>query len=59
MAADVGVNVALISRYFGSKEGLFQTVIAFDRILEKVVFYEELHDGKAACRRLRSISGGI
>lgn len=31
IAADVGVNVALISRYFGSKEGLFQTVIAFDR----------------------------
>src|SRR5437868_7385898 len=23
IAADVGVNVALISRYFGSKEGLF------------------------------------
>src|SRR6266516_3505303 len=59
IAADVGVNVALISRYFGSKEGLFQPVIAFDLILEKVVFYEELHDGKAACRRLRSISGGI
>lgn len=31
IAADVGVNVALIPRYFGSKEGLFQTVIAFDR----------------------------
>jgi AcrR family transcriptional regulator len=31
IAADVGVNVALISRYFGSKEGLFQSVIAFDR----------------------------
>ncbi len=31
IAADAGVNVALIPRYFGSKEGLFQTVIAFDR----------------------------
>jgi AcrR family transcriptional regulator len=31
IAADVGVNVALISRYFGSKAGLFQTVVAFDR----------------------------
>jgi AcrR family transcriptional regulator len=31
IAADVGVNVALIPRYFGSKEGLFQAVIAFDR----------------------------
>jgi AcrR family transcriptional regulator len=31
IAADVGVNVALIARYFGSKEELFQTVIAFDR----------------------------
>ncbi|MGH7883072.1 MAG: TetR/AcrR family transcriptional regulator [Candidatus Dormibacteraceae bacterium] len=30
IAADVGVNVALISRYFGAKEGLFKTVIAFD-----------------------------
>jgi AcrR family transcriptional regulator len=30
IAADVGVNVALIPRYFGSKEELFQTVIAFD-----------------------------
>jgi AcrR family transcriptional regulator len=31
IAADAGVNVALIPRYFGSKEGLFQTVMAFDR----------------------------
>lgn len=31
IAADVGVNVALIPRYFGSKEGLFQAVVAFDR----------------------------
>jgi AcrR family transcriptional regulator len=31
IAADAGVNVALIPRYFGSKEGLFQAVIAFDR----------------------------
>jgi len=31
IAADAGVNVALIPRYFGSKEGLFQTVVAFDR----------------------------
>lgn len=31
IAADVGVNVALIPRYFGSKEGLFQAAIAFDR----------------------------
>ncbi len=31
IAADAEVNVALIPRYFGSKEGLFQTVIAFDR----------------------------
>ncbi|MBV9231013.1 MAG: TetR family transcriptional regulator [Chloroflexi bacterium] len=31
IAADAGVNVALIPRYFGSKEGLFQTVIIFDR----------------------------
>jgi AcrR family transcriptional regulator len=30
IAADAGVNVALIPRYFGSKEGLFQAVIAFD-----------------------------
>jgi AcrR family transcriptional regulator len=32
IATDAGVNVALISRYFGSKEGLFQAVIAFDRL---------------------------
>src|SRR5262249_1508751 len=31
IAADVGVNVALIPRYFGSKEGLFQAAVAFDR----------------------------
>ncbi len=31
IAADAGVNVALIPRYFGSKEGLFQAVVAFDR----------------------------
>lgn len=31
IAADVGVNVALIPRYFGSKEELFQVVLAFDR----------------------------
>src|SRR6266516_1776718 len=31
IAADVGVNVALISRSIGSKEGLFKTVLAFDR----------------------------
>src|SRR2546427_11736646 len=31
IAADVGVNVSLVSRYFGSKEGLFQTAIVFDR----------------------------
>jgi len=31
IAADVGVNVALIPRYFGSKEELFQAVVAFDR----------------------------
>ncbi len=31
IAADVGVNVALIPRYFVSKEGLFQAVVAFDR----------------------------
>lgn len=30
IAADAGVNVALIPRYFGSKEGLFQAVVAFD-----------------------------
>lgn len=31
IAADAGVNVALIPRYFGSKEGLFRAVVAFDR----------------------------
>ncbi|HET8844083.1 MAG TPA: TetR/AcrR family transcriptional regulator [Ktedonobacteraceae bacterium] len=31
IATDAGVSVALIPRYFGSKEGLFQAVIAFDR----------------------------
>src|SRR6185312_9822540 len=31
IAADAGVNVALIPRYFGSKEGLFQAAVAFDR----------------------------
>lgn len=31
IAADAEVNVALIARYFGSKEGLFHDVIAFDR----------------------------
>src|ERR1051326_9243886 len=31
IATDVGVNVSLVSRYFGSKEGLFQAALAFDR----------------------------
>jgi AcrR family transcriptional regulator len=31
IAADVEVNVALIPRYFGSKEGLFHAAVAFDR----------------------------
>lgn len=31
IANDAQVNVALIPRYFGSKEGLFQAVVAFNR----------------------------
>jgi len=31
IASDAGVDVALISRYFGSKEGLFQAVVGFER----------------------------
>lgn len=37
IAADVGVNPALIYRYFGSKEKLFVTVIGRDRDASKVI----------------------
>src|SRR3546814_12999364 len=31
IAGDAGVDVALISRYFGGKEGLFREVVAVDK----------------------------